>query len=220
MPTIPGIENINFAGLTVQIMYWLKIFVYAVITGVVFIIAYIYMTYTIKVTEFRMYGSGQDGVFSVAKRKTNRVKWGKNKTSWKPMLPLFNKKEIEPMDAEFIYPGNQVYAFVLNGDWIPGRINISKSEDKIKAELNPVPYYVRNWQSLQHKKNAIEFAAKDWWTENKTIVIALLCGVACLAACCATIYFTYKYAGAGRTDVQALTTAIKGFGNIPGTPPM
>ena len=104
-----------------------------------------------------MFGSGKDGVFSIGKKKKNRFKWIKKRTAWKPMLPLFNKQEVEPFDSEYIYPGNQVYAFCLNGEWIPGRVNIDKDEDTIRAEINPVPYYVRNWQSLQHKKNAQEF---------------------------------------------------------------
>jgi len=90
------------------------------------------------------------------------------------MYPLFNKKDIEPFDQEFVYPGKQIYVFDLNGAWIPGRININKTEGKLRAEINPVPYYVRNWQSLEHKKNAQEFSEHDFWAENKIFYYAFI----------------------------------------------
>ena len=135
------------------------------------------------------------------------------------MLPPLNKVEIEPFDSEYLYPGNQLYAFELNGELIPGRINIKQTEKELRGDISPVPYYVRNWQSLQHKKNAIEYAKNDWWTENKTMMTALMAGIAILAAALIFVYLTYKMAGAGSQDIQALTGAIKGFSQIPGGAP-
>lgn len=176
------------------------------------------LQFTLKVDVFPLYGSGKDGIFSVAKRKKNKVRWIKNRTAWRAMFPLFNKKDIEPFDSEYIYPGNQVYAFDLNGEWTPGRINVDKTENDFRAEINPVPYYVRNWQSLQHKKHAQEFAENNWWADNKSLILGLVVGLACLTLCGVTIWFNFKYAGGeGMKIIQSnndLASAIQGWGVI------
>ena len=181
---------------------------------------FLLLNYRFKATVFPLYGSGKDGVFAFGKPKTNRVRWVKGRTAWKKLFPIANKEEIEPFDSEFIYPGNKIYVFELNGEWIPGRVNINQTEEKIRCEINPVPYYTRNWQSLQHKKNEMEFAKHDWWTDNKALVITMIiCGLN-LAVCGFTIWFTYSYAMGGRADIQALRDAIQSLsiiqGNLPG----
>ena len=219
MPNIPGLENVNWLGAADSIIFWLKWAVYGIAIIAAMAIGYLLMTYNIKVQTYQLYGSGKDGVFSIQKKKWNRVKWTSGRTAWKPLLPLLNKTEVEPFDAEFIYPGRQVYVFDLNGVWIPGRINVNKSEESLRAEINPVPYYVRNWQSLTHKKHAHEFAEHSFWDDNKTLITALIAAFAILAAAVATVYLTYQLAGGGSADIQALTNALKGIGNIPGSGP-
>ena len=91
-------------------------------------IAYYYFSFPLKVTVFPLYGSSKDGYFSVGRPRSNKVKWIRHRTAWKRMKPFMNTKEIEPFDSEFIYPGKQIYAFELNGEWIPGRVNIDKDE--------------------------------------------------------------------------------------------
>lgn len=162
-----------------------------------------------------MFGSGKDGVFSFGKKRKNRVKWIKNRTSWKRLFPFFNKKEIEPFDSEYIYPGNQIYGFELNGELIPGRINIDKDENKIRAEINPVPYYIRNWQSFQHKKNAIEYAENNWWDQNKMFIYMLLAILFCCIMCVVTIYMSYQFATKGKLDLGKITEAIEKINVIP-----
>ena len=180
---------------------------------------FLLLNYRFKATVFPLYGSGKDGVFAFGKPKTNRVKWVKGRTAWKKLLPIANKEEIEPFDSEFIYPGNKIYVFELNGEWIPGRVNINQTEEKIRCEINPVPYYTRNWQSLQHKKNEMEFAKHDWWTDNKALVITMIiCGLN-LAVCGFTIWFTYKYAMGGRADIQSLRDAIQSLSVVQGSLP-
>jgi hypothetical protein len=194
------------------------IFLIAAIVGV-FIIAYFWLQYNITVTVYPLYGSTEKGIFSVGKPKTNKVMWIKKKTAWKALWPLMNKKEREPFPAEYIYSSKRVIAFELNGEWMPGQINIEQEGDKIKGQISPVPYYVRNWQSFQHKKNAQEFAENDFWSQNKYMIMMMLCGFGILVACCVAMYLSYKYAGGGRADIQALTSAINKFGTIPGKPP-
>lgn len=257
MPNLGGLTLSSFTPILAKMMYWMGIGLVSLLMIGVIVAFYFYLMYNIKVDVFPLYGSGRDGVFSIARRRGNRCAWNKARTAWKPLFPLFNRKEIEPFDQEYIYPGNRVYAFDLNGVWVPGRCNVSvnaedlsaekrekiekdlksyidskypdrkwcvgqvtipQSENQLRAEISPVPYYVRNWQSLQHKKNAVEYAEHNWWTDNKTLFIALMTGVACLVAVCVTVYFTYKFAGLGRSDVQALTAALKGFGSASGSP--
>ena len=206
----------NFAGL---IMLLGQCVLYSILVGGIVLVVYIMTSYNIKVDTYPMYGSGKDGVFSVAKKKTNRIKWAKNKTVWKPLFPLLNKKEIEPFDSEYIYPGNQIYAFDLNDSWIPGRINITQTEDHIRAEVNPVPYYIRNWQTLQHKKNAIEFAETDWWSENKLLVMSLICGLAILGAVALVVYLTYSYAGQIIPALNNIASTFQQAQVIPGVVP-
>jgi len=180
---------------------------------------FLLLNYRFKATVFPLYGSGKDGVFAFGKPKTNRVRWVKGRTAWKKLFPIANKEEIEPFDSEFIYPGNKIYVFELNGEWIPGRVNINQTEEKIRCEINPVLYYTRNWQSLQHKKNEMEFAKHDWWTDNKALVITMIiCGLN-LAVCGFTIWFTYKYAMGGRADIQSLRDAIQSLSVVQGSLP-
>jgi hypothetical protein len=135
------------------------------------------------------------------------------------MWPLFNKKDIEPFDAEYIYPGKRIIAFELNNEWIPGRININKDEEHIRAEVNPVPYFTRNWQCLQYKQNAIEYSNPGWWEENKSFILGIVTVAICIAGMLAAIYFTYKYLAPGRADIQAFTAALRSSTTIPAIGP-
>ena len=218
-PLIPGMGSLDWSGSIGQIIYWGGIVFLALGILIIFFAAYYILGFKIKATVIPMYGSGKDGVFSVGKPKKNRIKWIENRTAWKSLFPLFNKKSREPFDTEFVYPGNQVYIYELNDEWVPGRINVNKTEDEIRAEINPVPYYVRNWQSLTYQKHEIEFAKQDFWTENKQLFITLGVIAFNLILCGAVIYFTFKYAGGQGVKMDALTNAIKGIGNIAGQAP-
>ena len=181
--------------------------------------AYLYFQFSISVDVFPLYGSGKDGIFSVAKKKRNRLRWVKNKTAWNSLFPLFNKKEIEPFDSEYIYPGNQVYVFDLNGRWIPGRININKSEDQIRAEINPVPYSVRNWEALMYKKHAEEYATQNFWLQNKEFFMVIATALLCLIMVGLTVWLTFQYAGGKAESIASLSNAINNFGVIKGVAP-
>ena len=213
---IPGGININAGNWIVEAVYWLGIALIIIIILSIFAVIAYWISYPYKVTVFPMYGSGKDGIFSIAKRKYNKIRWNKSKTAWIKMFPVFKTEEVEPFDSEYIYPGNQLYAFDLNGVWQPGRVNIKQTEDEIRSEINPVPYYVRNWQSLQHKKHAIEFAEHNWWDDNKAWVYMLIAVVACCVLCGATVYLTYKYAAPSREMMTEFTKTLKDFAMIPG----
>jgi len=228
MPDLSAITgNVDMFGMYSNILsqsiYWLTVaLVSAIIIGIMIGIYY-WFSFPYSMTVFPMYGSGKDGIFSFGKQKSNRIKWNKEKTAWKKMFPIGNKEEIEPFDSEYIYPGNKIFAFSLNDKLIPGRININKTEEEIRTEINPVPYYIRNWQSLQHKKHELEFAKHDWWSENKTLFITLvICGIN-LALCGFVIWFTYQYANSSQAEatqtLQNVASMVKGVTTIPGNAP-
>ena len=215
MVSIPGLEGMDFAPIGGQIAYWFSMFLIVIVLVLIIIGIYYFTAFPINVTVFPLFGSGKDGIFSVGTKKKNKVKWINNRTAWRSMFPLFNHIDREPFDAEFIYPSKgkkkEVYAFDLNDYWSPGRININQTEDELRSEINSVPHHVRNWQSLQHKKNAEEFAKTGFWDQNKGFFITLGVVFICCVLCGCVIYFTYKYAAGGREDARMISEAIRGF---------
>lgn len=210
-----AIAGIVSSGSFGSAIYWLGYGLLSIVTVGILGVAYHFISFNYKVTVFPLYGSGKDGVFSIEKQRSNRVKWIKKKTAWRKMWPLFNREEIEPFDQEYIYPGKRVYAFELNNEWFPGRVNITQDEKKIRAEINPVPYSVRNWQNLQYQRNAVEYSNPGWWDENKHLVLGVLTVLICIVGMLIAIYFTYKYLAPGRADLAAFTSALTNANTAP-----
>ena len=198
-----------------QVIYWLGYGLLGLLLVLIMAVAYYLLSFNYKVTVYPLYGSSKDGIFSIQTPKTNKIKFIKKGTAWRSMYPLFNNKDREPFDAEYIYPGKRIIAFELNGDWIPGRINVSKTENELRAEVNPVPYFTRNWQCLQYKQNAIEYSNPGWWDENKHFILGIITVAICIGGMLAAIYFTYKYLAPGRADIQAFTSALSSAGTMP-----
>ena len=212
---IPGAESLNWTPIIAEVIYWVGIILAGILILAFFVAIYYIMQFKVKMDYWELYGSGKDGIFSFGKKKKNRIKWVKNRTAWKPLFPLFNKKEMEPFDSEFIYEGNQTFAFKLNDDYVPGRINIDKGEKEFRAQINPAPYYMKNWFISKIKENEVEFAVHNFWEDNKYFIMTVLCVLICCVICGITIYLTYQYAAGGRSDIGALKGAIDGLTNIP-----
>jgi len=103
--------------------------------------------------------------------------------------------------------------------WVKGEINVNLTENQVRAKINPVPFYVRNWQSLTYRKHELEFAKQDFWSQNKYLFITLGV-VACVCALVlGTVYFTFKFAGGAKQSMDMLSQAIQGMQNIPGIAP-
>jgi len=216
---IPGMSEINWFSSLGTVMYYVGIFFLALIIIAVMAALFYMLKFKIKATVIPMYGSGKDGTFSFGKPKWNRIRWVNHRTAWQSLFPLLNKKEREPFDTEYIYPGNRIYVYELNDEWVPGRINIDQTENVIRAEINPVPYYVRNWQSLTYRKHELEFAKMDFWSENKQLFMTLGVIACCCILCGAVVYFTFQFAGGAKGSMDALSSAIQGIGNIAGNAP-
>ena len=202
-----------------KIMYWVGYVLLIIVILGLFVAIYFFLQFNIKAEVYTLYGSGKDGVYSFSKPVRNRVRWINKKTAWRAIFPLFNKKDIEPFDQEYIYPGKNIKAFDFNGEWIPGRINIKQNEDTLKAEINPIPYYVRNWQSLKHKEHAQEFAEHNWWADNKYFFMVIITAGLCLVMVGVTVYFTYNYATGGLNAANGIADALRNFNTIPGVAP-
>lgn len=211
MVTIPGMENINFFAVAGQVVWWLGIaLLMALIFGVIGFIYYI-SAFKIKAQSFKLYGSGKDGHYAVSKPKLQRFKWVNNNTEWRPLFPLFNKNKVEPFDSEYIYPNNRVFAFELNGNFFPGRINITAGEKDLKAEINPVPYHMKNWHISTLKENESEFSEHTFWEDNKYFIMGVVTVLICCITAGVTVWLTYKFSGSGVETTQALTNAINGL---------
>ena len=210
------LNSINWFAIISSTVQWIGWILLAAIIGIVVFAVFYWFSFPIKITVLPLFGSGKDGVFSFGKAKHNRVRYTKGRINWATMFPLMNKDKIKPFDTEYIYPGKQCYAFSHNGVLIPARININKSEKSIRAELNIVPYEYRNWQSLTHKKNALEFAEEGWWEQNKGFVYMLIAVAICCILCGVTVWLTYQFADVGRAGIGGLTQAINNINTIPG----
>lgn len=212
MAAIPGMENINWLGFMGQAMWWLgyALLGVAIIGAIVFV--YYVSAFKIKANVLKLYGSGKDGVFAVSKPSKNKFKWIKERTAWQPLFPLFNKKEIEPFDSEYIYPGDYVFAFELNGNFFPGRINITQGEEQLRGEINPIPYHMQNWYISTLKENEVEFSKHSFWDDNKYFIMGVITVVVCCITAGVTVWLTYKFSGGGVTAMNTLSNSIQRLG--------
>lgn len=172
------------------------------------IVALIYIaSYRIRCVAFPTVGSGTSNALGVGKRKWQRFKWNRSRTAWKPLRPLFNRKEIEPFGNEYIYAGNNVMALELpDGKYIPLKLNLNPQIGEKKFDLKtmisealPVPYYLSKWNEIELQQEELEFAEKGFWQENKHFIIALITIALCLLLVGLTIYLTFKFTG-GKFD--------------------
>lgn len=219
MPSIiPDIANIPWFNVIGTIAKYLGIIVFmAASIGAAWFMTYL-GNFKFKGIEFPLYASGDKDNFSVGKSKRQRFKWkDKAKTTWQPLYPLFNKTELEPFSEEYIYPGNQVYCFKFGDRYIPGKVNVLKNEKgEFETKINPVPHFVRKWESIMYKQYANELQKQGFWEENKYFIMGVITVAICCATALATIYISYQMVGANKADLQALTQVIRGVGNIPG----
>ena len=211
---IAGLDGVDMFAYLGEIVRWMGIVGASLLVLAVLWFIWYFFRHTIKVKIVKLYGSSTDGQFSFGRETNNKIRWVQNGTAWKTMWPLFSRKTREPIDQEYIYPGNVVYVFEFEDEWIPGRRNINVSEGKMRAEINPIPYYLRNWASLQEKKLDLEYAQHDFWSDNKMLIIALIFSMGCLAACCLTVYWSYRYATGGMLAMEKLTEALQNVQNL------
>lgn len=188
-----GLESIHFGHIFNTMLYWLGYLLMAG-GGLFLLYALWYVTgYPMKLTYWPITGNINENV-TADRPKKNRVKWNKHKTAWLTLWPLFNKKEIEPFDSEYIYPGKNLYAFKYGEVYLPAELSVMDVKNP-QFQIKPIPYYIRNWQTVQLKQNEEEFRKKNFWEENKYFLMVMITAVACCAVVAITVYYTYQYAG-------------------------
>ena len=111
MPTIPGLENIDFFSWVAPTIKYLTYFVIGFIVIAFFGVCAYVLQFKYKATYWKVFASGTGG-YSIGKQKINMFKWNRKKTSWKPLLPLFNKKEVENKYKLWYY-GNLLYFRIM-----------------------------------------------------------------------------------------------------------
>lgn len=216
------IQGINFdlttfAPMMKQLMLWTGVGLGIIIFMALGWWCYYLWTFKYKGIEIPLYASGGQNDFAAGKRRNQKFRFkDKAKTTWQPLWPLFNSQEIQPFDEKFIYPGNQVIAFKIGERYIPGELDITKEENqRITTKINPVPSYVRKWESITYKQYAQELTKQGFWEENKHMIMTVVTVIVCLLACIATIWLILKAVGPVRGDLSSLTSALNNIGNIP-----
>ena len=208
------LENVNFWGAFGSIAKYVLYFLWAMIViGVGLFFMYV-SAFKIKAEVVPLHGSSKNGALSFGRKKKNRFKWVENKTKWKPMYPLFTKTTIEPFDPDYIYQGNKVIAFKLGEDYIPGKYSFDEKNKHFN--LSPVPYYIRNWQSLEYRKNQAEFSQNSFWEQNKYFIMVIIAAAICCAMVLGTAYLSYQFTQQGVAASSSLAESIRNFQVIPG----
>ncbi len=210
MPTIiPGMENIDWTAIIGVTAYWIGYIIAIVFILVFFVGIYYFFSFNIKEVYWPLYASGEKGMYSLGKRKTNHIKKVKGGNAWRRMFPLFNNKNHEPYGDEFIYAGREVVSYKLGDDYMPAKVEALTGKDALK--LSPIPKYLRNWQISVHKEIDSETMG-GFWEENKHLIYM----VATVAICCAlgafTVWMTYKFASPRASEMSGLTQALETFG--------
>lgn len=209
------VNTFNYMGVIAKTMYWLGYGLLCLIVMGALVAVYFYLQYNIRADVYPLCGGSREGVWSWAKRKTNRLKEVKGGNEWRPLWPLFNKLKIKPFNPENIYPGKRIIVFQYGKEWVPGEIGINKEGKDINAVIRPKPYHVQDWQSLKHREHAQEFAEHSFWEDNKYFFMVIITAGLCLVMVGLTVYFTYNYATGGLNAATGLAESLKNFNAIP-----
>jgi len=219
MSVLAGLDIGSFIAPIMDMIMWGTLgFILVGVFGAI----YYMMMFNIKVELITLIGSTKTGVFVLGKTRKNRVRYINNRTEWRSLHPLFNRKSIEPFEDKYIQDKRNVRAFEIGDLWVPVEATVNTASENIKdwvANLIPVPHYIRNWQSLAHKKHNFEFAQHNFWEDNKTLIMAVIAVGLCLVLCGVTVWLTYKYAAPNTASWNQLTDAIKNIGVVQGIGP-
>lgn len=205
------LPNIDMSQVWNYVGYGVVVILLLIVGGVI----YYYTSFNMTVNIFPV-RSGGNGQLSVGRRITNKVKWIKSRTAWRSQWPLLNRKNREPFSARYIYPGNEIYAFEVDGEWIPAELKVNGDKKAgFHAQIDPVPYFVRNWQAVEFKNNELEYAKHDWWADNKAWVIAVIMFGICAGMLVAATYFIGKYWMPVKSDVATIARVASTIGTAP-----
>ena len=213
MVNIPMLENVDWfafaGGIMPLITYGLIILVLCVVGYFIFMMT----GYPYKLTAIQLTGSLKEGFYGFGKVKKNRLKSSKDGTFWKRMHPMFNKKEDKPIDTKYILPGKRIFAYEIDGNYIPIKHELINNKE---GKMTPVPADLRRWQSLAHKKIEKEYMSNDWWDQNKSFILAIVTVLICCVAAVVAVWLSYKMLTPNTQAMTGLADAINNAGVIKG----
>lgn len=198
----------NFGSLAWKAVVYVGYAAFIGLLGVVGYLIYHYNKFRMDLIVFPVRGDASGG-YSIGERKKNKVHTNQMKEEWTLLKPWFKGKTIEPFESKYIYPGNKVYAYKLQGEYFPAKINFVEGKG---LTLDPVPSYIRRWQNNKHREINIELSKDNWWDQNKELIMTMATVFICMTTVAVVTYFTYKFVTGESTAIEGLTQAIKGLG--------
>ena len=168
------------------------------------------LSFNINLTEIIVTGDGNAG-YKVSKFKANKAKWNKQRTALIFLYPMFRNKKHVPVNTDQIYDNKLMY-FNFNGLCMPA--NIKLTDVGGRPLIIPELKQLEEFQINMRKENAREFAEHDFWSENKSLIVALVTCIFCLAAVGFTVYMTYNFATGGVNAMNNLADKIGQLGVV------
>lgn len=209
-----GISTGGFVGQITSVLFY--VVVALGVAGCAYAVAY-FSAFPIKVVEFVLAGSGKKTKdMHIVNIKSNRAKWNRKKTAWQFMFPLFSKKEHPPWPDELQY-NKKILAYKIGDQYIPAKADVMGHSGLL--EVTPAPAHIKEWQIMERKINASEFAEQGFWAENKVHIITILAVAFCCALGALTVWLTYRFAAGESVAIKDLAESIRSLGAIPGVGP-
>lgn len=206
-----GFTNI-FAQFVPIFFKWLgRILIAAIIIGFFWLI-YIFFQYKYKIIVFLERGTGKDkqplGIGRISRMERAREIKQKGILKWKL---LFARKKIEPVEADYIYPGNTVLLHkIAPGKYVPAAVNIMANPEMI---VEPVSRSDDFWAQVESQQVFLDYQKKSGWELYGHYIIGLGAIIVGCLFVGGVIYLTYSHANQVVPALQSLSESIR-VGNI------
>jgi hypothetical protein len=196
-----GVLSYNFGA----IMRWVGFALYGLVIGVVGLAVTVWLQYKYKVVLREIEGN------TISRTKWERARAFKKNgiLKWKLLL---RRKEIKPVDFEYIYPGKKVYLLRSGQDTftpMKERQQVVVEKDGgvgLVTSIKPLDEDVTYWYQLQQQEIAKDYLPDDAAKKNMYLAIGTV--VLCLLACVVTVYIIFK-------NVQPLVGALDNVAKAP-----
>jgi len=211
VPSIPGLETMNWGGVFSQVMVYLGYLLLTVVIGLGFFVGYISRQYKYKVTIMQRGGiglkeDGNDKIHSIGKITKDRAREYKDKngvTKWKL---LFKKKQISPPSYEDIYPGRNLYLYQSGpSNFHPFKLTVSNPS----AVFEPIPHDIDFWTGVELREAAQDYTKKSTWEQYGSLFVMTGTILFCLILVGVVVYFSYQHANGVVGALDGLTGSLK-----------
>jgi len=170
---------------------------------------YVYLQYKYKARIFKVVGTGSDQAhYTIGRHRYDMARVLRD-GSWQF---LFSRKNIEPFDNRYIYSGNKIYVYDINGKFMPGQINCGKEG----FSINPVPYHIKKKIELELQQLEQDFAKMDKWEANKLFVYMLIGGGIVIAFAGFVIWLAFMKTDELVPALSDFTSSLSNVNTIPG----